>query len=349
MTSIPTLDREAPASSPSGPPAGPPPHAVLAQLATGAYVSRCLHVVAELGVADEIGPDGADVHHVARAVGADADTLGRMLRALAGVGVFAVDLPTIRHNDVSQLLRKDHPMSMGAFAHMMGLPLSWEAIGRLPETARTGRAGMLALDPDGFFSYLSNHPDQRDVFDAAMASKSWADIACILDAYDFGALGSVADVGGGRGHLLQAIVDRHPSIEASLVELPEVITQLSNAATTRDLQLVAADFFTDDLPSADAYVLMEIIHDWDDHDAVRILSNIRRSAPPNAVILLVESVLSDRPGPDPAKTLDVVMLAVTGGRQRSGPEFATLLAEAGFTQTEVIPTTGAVQIVKASL
>lgn len=326
-----------------------PPHAVLWEAATGAYVSRCLHVVAELGVADHVGPDGADVEQVAKSVGADPDALGRMLRALSGAGIFDVELPMIRHNDVSPLLRNDHPMSMCAFAHMMGLPLSWDAIGRLPETARTGRAGMLALDPDGFFSYLSSHPEQRNVFDAAMASKSWADIGAILDAYDFGAHGSVADVGGGRGHLLQAIVDRHPSIEASLVELPEVIDQLSAAATGGDLRLVGADFFTDDLPSADAYVLMEIIHDWDDHDAVRILSNIRRSAPPSAVVLLVETVLSDRPGPDPAKTLDVVMLAVTGGRERTGSEFEALFAAAGFTTTEVIPTAGSVQIVRAAL
>jgi len=308
-----------------------------------------LQVVAELGVADEIGPDGADVEQVAEAVGADADALGRMLRALSGAGVFEVDLPTVRHNEVSQLLRKDHPMSMGAFAHMMGLPLSWDAVGHLPETARTGRAGMLALDPGGLFSYLTDHPQERVIFDQAMASKSWADIAGILDAYDFAPHGSVADVGGGRGHLLSAIVDRHPAIEASLVELPEVIAQLSATATGTELQLVAADFFTDDLPSADVYVLMEVIHDWDDHDAVRILSNIRRSAPPKAVVLLVEMVLSDRPGPDPAKTLDVVMLAVTGGRERTAPEYEALFAAAGFTMSGVIPTQGSVQIVRAEL
>lgn len=327
-----------------------PAHALLWHLATGAVVSRCLHVVAELGVADALEAHGADVDALADELDVDADALGRVLRVLAAHDVFDVELPAVRHTEASLLLRSDHPMSMGPFVHMMGLPMCWEPVSRLAETVRTGRAGVFALDPDGLFPYLSRYPDQRDVFDRAMTAKSLADISCVLEAYDFGAHRAVTDVGGGRGHLLQAIADRHPDVEAALVELPEVIARVAAERTTTDrVQMVAADFFTEDLPAANVYVLMEIIHDWDDADAVRILSNIRRSAPDDAIVLLIETVLGDRSGPDPAKTLDIVMLTVTGGRERTPAEYARVLETAGLELVSVIPTSGAVQIVEARM
>jgi C-methyltransferase len=324
-----------------------PPHALLWDLATIAAVSRCLHVVAQHGVADALEPNGTTVHDLAARVGLDADGLARVLRALAAYGVFAVDLPDVRHTEASLLLRADHPRSMGAFAHMMGLPMSWDALRALPTTLETGRAGVLDLDPNGLFSYLRDHPDQAAVFDHAMTAKSHADIPLVISAFDFAACRTVADVGGGRGHLLNALVERHAGIDATLVELPEVIERLAGEPAVEGLRLVAADFFTDALPAADVYVLMEIIHDWDDADAIRILSNIRRSAPDDATILIVETVLDDQRTRDPARTLDIVMLALTGGRERSPGEYSVLLDRAGWELARVIPTGGGVQVVEA--
>ncbi|MBW3658215.1 MAG: hypothetical protein KY457_06225 [Actinobacteria bacterium] len=324
-----------------------PPHALLWDLATVAVVSRCLHVVAQHGVADALEAGGGTVEDLADRSGLDADALGRVLRALAAYGVFDVDLPEVRHTDASRLLRADHPMSMGAFAHMMGLPMGWEALTLLPRTVQTGEAGVFDLHPDGLFAYLHDHPEQATVFDRAMTAKSLADIPLILGAYDFAAHGSVADVGGGRGHLLQALVERHPGTEATLVELPQVIARVADEPDAGRLRLVPADFFTDTLPEADAYVLMEIIHDWDDDDAVRLLSNIRRSAPDHATVLVVETVLDDDRVRDPARTLDIVMLALTGGRERTPREYAALFERAGFALTRVIPTGGGVQLVEA--
>lgn len=329
------------------PTAALPPHALLWELATIAAVSRCLHVVAQHGVADALEPGGGTVERLADQLGLDADALGRVLRALASYGVFEVDLPEVRHTEASRLLRADHPMSMGAFAHMMGLPMSWEALTLLPHTLETGRAGVLDLDPNGLFAYLHDHPDQATVFDRAMTAKSHADIPLVLAAYDFAAHDTVADIGGGRGHFLQALVERHPGIEGTLVELPDVIDRVSGEPSSERLHLVAADFFTDALPAAAVYVLMEIIHDWDDTDAVRILSNIRRSAPDHAVVLVVETVLDDDRIRDHARTLDIVMLALTGGRERTPTEYASLFERAGFEFTRVIPTGGGVQLVEA--
>lgn len=326
--------------------AGLPPHALLWELATIAAVSRCLHVVARHGVADALEPDGATVDDLASRLGLDADGLGRVLRALAAYGVFDVDLPHVRHTDASLLLRTDHPVSMGAFAHMMGLPMSWDALGALPVTLQTGRAGVFDLDANGLFSYLRDHPDQATVFDHAMTAKSHADIPLVIESFDFTSCRTVADVAGGRGHFLRALIERHPGIDATLVELPEVIDRLAGAGSLDGVRLLTGDFFTDTLPTADVYVLMEIIHDWDDSDALRILSNLRRSAPDDATILIVETVLDHQRVHDPARTLDIVMLAVTGGRERSPAEYSSLLDRAGWELVDVIPTGGGVQVVE---
>jgi C-methyltransferase len=324
----------------------PPPHALLWDLATIAAVSRCLHVVAQHGVADAVPAAGVRVGELAAGLDLDPDALGRVLRALAAYGVFDVDLPEVRHTDASRLLRSDHPSSMRAFAHMMGLPMSWDALTLLPTTVASGRAGAFDLDPDGLFSYLRGHPDQAAVFDHAMTAKSHADIPLVLAAYDFGAHRTVAALGGGRGHLLQALVEAHPRVDATLVDLPEVVDRVASEPGADQLRLVAADFFTDPLPAADVYVLMEIIHDWDDTDAVRILSNIRRHAPDHAVILVIETVLDVGHRCDPARTLDIVMLALTGGRERTPAEYASLFQRAGFELVRVIPTGGGVQLVE---
>lgn len=318
---------------------GPPPHALLFDLATRAVAARCLHVVAALGVADALGAEGSHVDTLAASVDANADALARMLRLLAANGVFDVDLPVVRHNDASLVLRSDHPASMGPFAHMMGLPLSWEPLAALETTARTGRAGIFSLDDDGLFAYLDKEPEQHAIFDRAMTGKSGSWVPFVVDAYDFARHRTVADVGGGRGHLLNAIAERHPAVTPVLVDLPEVIARVAEERSTGErVQLVAADFFTDELPSADAYVLMEIIHDWDDADAIRILQNVRRNATDDAAVLIVEAVLADTPDPDQAKTLDVMMLCVTGGRERTPDEYATLFAAAGLELVRVIRT-----------
>lgn len=346
MTETSTIRPTEPSSSGAAVATTPPPHALLWELATMAAVSRCLHVVAAHGVADAVDPRGSTLDDVAERLGLDADALERVLRALAAYGVFDVDAPLVRHTEASRLLRTDHPMSMGAFAHMMGLPMSWDALGALSATLETGRAGIFDLDPAGLFSYLRDDPDQAAVFDRAMTAKSHADIPLVLDAYDFTAHRSVADIGGGRGHLLRALVERVPDLESMLVDLPEVIDRLDED-TASSLRRVPADFFNDTMPVADVYVLMEIIHDWDDTDAVRILSNIRRSAPDHATVLIIETVLAGQRRRDPATTLDIVMLAVTGGRERTTEQHASLLDRAGFAFQRLIPTGGGVQVVEA--
>ena len=170
-----------------------------------------------------------------------------------------------------------------------------------------------------------------------MTAKAAADIASVLDAYDFERFGLVADIGGGRGHLLRAVLDATPNAEGVLFDLPEVIDLLD--FTHDRIAIQAGDFFTDALPAADAYLLMEVIHDWPDA--------IRQAAPPGGRVLVIENVLPDR-DPDPrGHTLDVIMLAVAGGRERTPSQLATLFDQAGLDEPTIIKTDGPLRIAAA--
>jgi SAM-dependent methyltransferase len=179
-----------------------------------------------------------------------------------------------------------------------------------------------------------------------MASKARLQIASILGAYDFSAAESVADIGGGLGHLLHAVLQTAPRATGVLFDLPPVIER-SGATDSGRLTLQAGDFFTDPLPTCDTYLIMDVIHDWDDEKATAILSAIRKAAPPRSRLLLIESVLADAPGPDWSKIMDIIMLWLVGGRQRTRDEHARLLSAAGFQLERVIPTASDATILEA--
>lgn len=305
-------------------------------------LARCLHVVAELGVADALQDVPATAAQLASRTGANADALHRILRLLAGHGVFACGPDGYSHTDASRLLRSDHPQSLRSFGRMLGMPVVWNGFTELGAVARSG---VPALDWAGLLDYFGRHPDEAALFNQAMTGKSGAIIPAVIDAYDFGQFATIADVGGGRGHLLQAILERSPAASGILFELPHVAAEAG--AGSHRLRLVAGDFFVDPLPAADAYLLMEVIHDWADDKAIEILAAVRRAAPAHARVLLIESLVTDEPGPHFSKTLDIIMLAITGGRERTVSEYAALLASAGFRLAQVIPTRSQHTLVEA--
>jgi hypothetical protein len=321
------------------------PHEVLWTLTNAVIASRCLHIVAELGVADDVADEPMSAEALASRCGADADALDRALRLLAAHGVFEREGSGFRHTPASQLLRSDHPMSMRAFPRMMGLPVFAATFAQLEHSIRTGSPAVETVDSRGIWAYYQDHPKEAQVFNQAMIAKSAADIAAILDAYDFSRFETIADIGGGRGHLLRAVLDAAPNAHGVLFDLPEVINSLE--VEHERLTPQAGDFFVDPLPSADVYVLMEVIHDWGDAESVAILSAIRRAAAPAATVLVVENVLPDE-GADPrGHTLDVLMLAVTGGRERTASQLSELFNRAGFSDGTVIETVGPLRIVEA--
>ena len=306
-------------------------------------LARCIHVVADLGVADALQDRPATAADLASRTGASSDALNRILRLLAAHGVFAVEPEGYVHTAASRLLRSDHPQSLQSFARMMGMPVIWNSFTELGTAAKTG---MPALNWAELVQYFSDHPEEASLFNQAMVGKSGAVIPAVIEAYDFTQFRTVVDLGGGRGHLLRAILQRSPSASGILFDLPHVIADSQNNASER-LRLQAGDFFVDPLPVADVYVLMEVIHDWNDERAAMILAAIRRVAPRHARVLIIETLVSDSPGPHFGKTLDVIMLAVTGGRERTVLEYEALLGAAGFRFDRVVRTRSQHSLVEA--
>jgi hypothetical protein len=321
------------------------PEQIIWTLATAVVSSRCLHVIAALGVADQIGDYPVSTPQLASRCGADADALGRMLRLMAAHGIFERDGDGFRHSPASRLLRSDHPMSMQALAAMMGLPVFAATFGRLEHSARTGSPAVETVESKGLWAYLQDHPDEARMFDRAMTAKAAADIPAVLRAYDFSRFATIADIGGGRGHLLRAILEAVPGANVVLFDRPQVIEALDFAHDR--LTPHAGDFLVDPLPAADAYVLMDVIHNWPDAECVAILRAIRAAAGTGAKVLIIETVLPEN-GDDPwGDTLDIVMLAMTGGRERTAGRLSELLTSCGFGEPAVIPTEGRLRIVEA--
>ncbi len=291
-------------------------------------LSRCLHMVAEFGIADFIGEAPETPATLAKKADVNADALGRMLRLLAANGIFEDLGGTFRHSPASRFLRSDHPQSQRAYVRFMGAPILWNAMGALAHTLRTGRPGTETFATRGQFAYLMEHPEEARVFDQAMTAKSVVDVASVLKAYDFSGFKVVGDIGGGRGHLLRAVLEAAPHAKGILFDLPHVVAQAGSAAERLTIQ--GGDFFKDALPACDAYMLMNVIHDWSDKDAVAILKAVRKAAPANAKLLLIELLLPEKPEPNPVYMLDIVMLAVVGGRERKRSEYEALFGEAGF-------------------
>ncbi len=333
-----------PRRDPKGP--APPlagPADLVADLAKAHIAARCLHVIAECGAADAIGDDGATPAEIAPHTALDADALDRMLRLLAAHGVFthAAD-GRYAHTPASRLLRSDEPGSLRSYVRMTGLPAFWDRFTELPRTARAGRG---QHDMASLVDYFAAHPDEASIFNAAMVSKSRTVLPAVAAAYDFASFATIADIGGGRGHLLKVILERTPAAQGVLFERPHVI---ADTKPVPRLSLIPGDFFSDPLPAADLYLLMDLLHDWDDADAARILAAVRLAARPRARLLIVETLVPETPGPHFGKTLDIIMLAVTGGRERTQRQHAALLAAAGFELERIVPTASQYSLLEAA-
>jgi hypothetical protein len=307
------------------------------QLTTVCWTSRCLHVVAELGIADLIGDQPQSTEALAKASGTQPNALYRVLRLLASVGIFKWDQAAWHHTDSSRFLRSDHPASLRDYVRMLGLPVFWNAFSDLDHSLRTGEPAFTKQHPEGVFRYLAQHPEESRIFDSAMTSKSHRDIAAILSVYDFSQFAIIADIAGGRGHLLRAILKASPKTQGILFDQPHVVAGVTLEKGEK-LTTTAGNFFVDPLPRADAYLLMNIVHDWPDAECIKILSAIRRDMPAHARVLIIETIVPPTSGPHLSKELDIVMMALPGGMERTKDEYASLASKCAFKMKRVVET-----------
>ncbi|MCP5144586.1 MAG: hypothetical protein H6978_07150 [Gammaproteobacteria bacterium] len=299
-------------------------------LSTAYWASRALHVIAQSGVADVLADEPRTAAAMAAEIGADPLALHRLLRALASHGIFELNNGYFSHNECSRLLRSDVKDSMRARAVMDGLPVHWNAYGALGDSLRTGRPAVEGIiEEPNFFAYLGNHPDEASIFAGAMAGKSISQIREVLAACDFSSFNTIGDIGGSTGHLLHAILDAYPAAAGMLFELPEIIAEARNNPHPR-ISYVAGSFFTDAIPPCDAYLLMMVLHDWSDEESITILRNIRKNAPANAKVLLVEGIVDESVKDNYILDIDIEMMALTTGRERTEAEWTTVLEAAGF-------------------
>jgi hypothetical protein len=326
---------------------------VLVQMAVGKWVCQALKVAAELAVADVLGDSSAAVEVLALRTGANADALYRLLRALAALGVFE-ELPgrRFRNNALSTALRSDVPGSARPMVRWLGEEAAWHAWGAFEHSVRTGAAAFDHVLGASVFDYFGQHPATAAIFDEAMTSFALEAGAAVARAYDFSGVETLVDVGGGQGALLAAVADRFPGLRCVLLDRPEVIAGARKvlAATPHAgrIELRPGDFLLEVPAGADAYLLMHILHDWDDERCVRILANCREAMADGGTILAVEQVVEDGPRAAVAKLLDLEMLAMTpGGRERTGPEFAALFERAGLRLASIRPTEAGVCVIEA--
>ena len=335
--------------------AGPAPFELLTGALGGLVMGHCLTAVTSFRVADALGDTPRTASELAAATGASPDALHRMLRLLAAHGIFAWDGDRFTHTAASELLRADHPGSFRDLLALYGSPAFGELLGYFDYTLKTGDPAALKVNPGGFFPFLQA-AGVASQFNDAMTARSRAQVATVVSAYDFSPAAVIADIGGGNGHLLRAVLAATPAVSGILFDLPAVIeasatksTTVGEAGAPERLTLQAGDFFTGPVPGADAYLLMDVLHDWGDDQAAAILSSVRRAAPPHARLLVIEFLLADAPGPDWSKVVDVIMLCITGGRQRTRAQHEQLLGQAGFRLERVIPTRSGISILEAVL
>jgi hypothetical protein len=332
-------------------PIEPPPQVAMLQVLQGLWVSRAVYVAAKLGIADLLkdGPKGSA--ELANATGTDAPSLYRVLRALDSVGVFADDGEG--HFAITPLgatLRTDVPGSLRYLAIEELGENHYPAWEKVLYSVKTGATAFDHVYGMSKWQYMTEHPDEARIFDQAMASFSSTVAAAIVAAYDFSSSRTVVDVGGGDGGLLAAILKANPNARGVLADLPHVAEGARRRFDVEGLadrcDVAGGDFFGQ-VPAGDTYVLKFIIHDWDDERSTAILTNCRRAMAHNGKVLIVEAVLQPGRATSFSKFLDLNMMVMTGGRERTEPEYRALLDAAGLRLTRIVPTQTEMSVIEA--
>ncbi|MGE2718555.1 methyltransferase [Mycolicibacterium celeriflavum] len=330
-----------------------PASVAILEMATGAWTTQTMYVAAKLGVADELAKGPARAADIAGRVGADPDALYRLMRALSSKGLLDHRRDgTFGLTKVGEALRADHPESMRDMVLFIGHRARWEDWGSLMHSVQTGEPSVIKLRGMPYFDYLETDPDLAQVFNKAMTATSGITNEIALSQYDFSDFRLIVDVGGGHGLLLSTILNKAPNAQGIVYDLPSVVTDAPitfKAAGVADRSTAEGGSFLERVPEGgDAYVMKNIIHDWDDANSLTILRNIRTAIAPHGKLLLLEMVLPERATPFIGFQLDLEMLVTVGGKERTRGDYAELLRRAGFRLDRVVDTVTPISIVEAS-
>lgn len=323
----------------------------LLRVATGYMASACLQAAAQLRIADLIGEGSRQVAELARDAKANEDALYRILRALVPFGVFIETEPRVFANTpASEQMRTGTFGSLRDMVIWLSDSFHYHAYGELIHAVKTGQNVMAKLVGMEAFEYFEKDRAEGEVFNAAMTSFSGMTTAVVLDAYDFRGLGTVADIGGGHGFFLTSILEADSNLRGILFDLPHVVAGAKFLIESRSLgarcEVVGGDLFQS-VPAANSYTLKHIIHDWEDARAVQILKNCARSMKGNGRVILVEMIVPRGNEPHFAKLIDIEMLALVSGRERTESDFAELFAQAGLRLSRIVPTKSPVCVIEA--
>ena len=305
-------------------------------------LARCIGIVAELAVADRVAHQPQSASELAAATGTHSGALYRMLRYLAANGIFAEDANgRFSNTEISQCLRTDVPGSMRDSVRQSWQDVMWDTYKALPHTVKTGEPAFTKAFGANFFDHLAAHPEIGERFDAAMAMQSAPENAAVAAAYPFGAANTVVDVGGGRGGFMTTLLKAHPHLRGVLFDQQYVLDQPNHVreeGLTARCDMVGGSFFSSIPTGGDIYVLKRILHDWDDATAIIILKNCAASMTTAAKIITVDAVIKPGNEADPNKALDVGIMALLNGRERTAKDFEVIYREAGLKLTQIIPT-----------
>ncbi|HEY9231541.1 MAG TPA: methyltransferase [Blastocatellia bacterium] len=328
------------------------PDAYLIQLGFGPLIAQALFAAARLGVADHLAEKPLPVSELAARTQTHERSLYRILRSLAGVGVFAETDPGVfKLNPNAELLRSDVPGSMRNGVIFLGEAWHWQAWGDTLYSIKTGKPCWDHVHGAAIFDYFEAHPDAAEIFNRAMTDMSMSSAPVVVEAYDFSGFKTLADIAGGHGYLLAQILKANPGLKGVLFDVPSVIegagALLEKAGVAARVETVTGDFFAAVPPGADAYIMKHIIHDWDDERAIKILQSIHAAMPADGKVLIVETVVPPGNEPHYSKLLDLEMLTLPGGVERTADEFRELLAAAGLSLTRIVSTPSPFSIVEA--
>lgn len=328
-----------------------PPPAAMFQMVMGLWVSQAIGAAARLGVADHLVTGNRTAAELAPLVGADADALHRLLRALASVGVFSMQGRAFGLTPLGHTLRTGVPGSMRNIAAAETDAAHWQSWGRFTDAIKAGRSTVREALGMEIWEYYATHPDDSAQFSRAMQDVSGIAIEPVLNGYSFPPAGHIVDVGGAHGALLRAILAHVPGAKGTLFDLPHVIESarpvVAESPVRDRLTLTPGSFFEQVPTGGDVYLLKHIIHDWNDTESIRILRAVRDAMAGSARLLIVEMLLPPDATPAPAQLLDLNMLTLVNGRERTIDEYRTLLATAGLEMTRAIETPSPMVLVEA--